>query len=90
MSSSRDQYRRVGLTSDQHQALFVQFLGWYKDSDFIFVAMEYVKHGSLSDYLDLKKSNDLSNSKEIIRQILEGLVVLHERKICHRDLKPDV
>lgn len=70
--------------------LFVQFLGWYKDEEFIFLAMEYMKHGDLSQYLVNFGPKARLEAKEIVRQLLEGLVVLHERNICHRDLKPQV
>lgn len=69
---------------------FVQFLGWYEDSNFVFVAMEYIEHGDLSQYLKSSGPKAKSEAKEIVRQLLQGLVILHERYICHRDLKPQV
>lgn len=50
--------------------------------------MEYIEHGDLSGYIKNPKAK--SDAKEITRQILEGLEVLHEKGICHRDLKPQV
>lgn len=76
------------LTTDyQHQNLFVQFYGWYedRDRDLVFLAMEYMKYGDLSKYL-----NTPLDAREITRQLLDGLIVLHERQICHRDIKPQV
>lgn len=72
----------------QRQDLFVLFFGWYENRDFVFIAMEYIEHGDLSQYL--KTPGSRSNAREITRQLLEGLAVLHEKKICHRDLKPQV
>lgn len=50
--------------------------------------MEYIEHGDLSQYLTNFGPKAKLEAKEIITQLLEGLVVLHERDICHRDLKP--
>lgn len=50
--------------------------------------MELIEHGHLGTYIAEYKAK--VNAKEITSQILEGLVVLHEREICHRDLKPQV
>lgn len=50
--------------------------------------MEYIEHGDLGHYM-AGNQNEV-DTKEITSQILEGLVVLHEREICHRDLKPQV
>lgn len=52
--------------------------------------MEYVEHGDLEQYLKEFGTAAKSHASEITRQLLEGLVVLHERNICHRDLKPQV
>lgn len=50
--------------------------------------MEFIEHGHLGTYIAEYKTK--VNAKDITLQILEGLVVLHERQICHRDLKPQV
>lgn len=50
--------------------------------------MEYIEHGDLGKYIAEYKTK--VEAREITSQILEGLVVLHEREICHRDLKPQV
>lgn len=53
----------------------------------MFIAMEFIEYGDLSN---MKPEDQRSNARDITQQILEGLEVLHERNICHRDLKPQV
>lgn len=74
----------------QHSHLFVQFFGWYENENDIFLAMEYIKNGDLSQYMKKNHDKARANSGEITKQILEGLQVLHQEGICHRDLKPQV
>lgn len=68
-------------------------LGWYEDTNSIYIAMEYMEGGDLSQYIkDDHESERMTEEKarQIIEQVLDGLVVLHKLKICHRDLKPKV
>lgn len=51
--------------------------------------MEYVPHGDLAQYIKTTP-NALRESREVTKQLLTGLSVLHSRHICHRDLKPQV
>lgn len=67
----------------------MQFFGWYENAEKIFLAMEYVQHGDLGEYIKNRDKAKI-NAREITRQLLEGLEVLHEKGICHRDLKPQV
>lgn len=68
----------------------MQFHGWYQNEYFIFLAMEYMEYGDLARYLKERKSEVQKEAKAITKQILRGLEILHENKICHRDLKPEV
>lgn len=54
------------------------------------IAMEYIAHGDLSQYMIDYSVKAKSEAQAISMQILEGLAVLHQRGICHRDLKPQV
>lgn len=66
------------------------FLGWFEDPHATYIAMEYAEHGDLAHYLDNHAEKARADAKDITRQILKGLVVMHQRNICHRDLKPEV
>lgn len=54
------------------------------------IAMEYIAHGDLGQYIKNNRGTAMSNVKEITTQILRGLVILHEKGIRHRDLKSQV
>ena len=77
----------VWLTTFQHGARFVQFFRWYESDDYIHIAMEYVSHGHLRNYLEMERPE--SEAKVLIRQLLEGLVIIHQEGLAHRDLKPE-
>ena len=67
------------------------FLCNYSDgesADYIHIAMEYVPHTNLRNYLKMERAE--SEAKAVIRQLLEGLVVIHETGFAHRNLKPEV
>ena len=74
----------------QNRGLPLQLLGWYESSDYDDVAMEYryISHGHLRNYPEVRGSE--SEAKAITRQLLEGLVIIHQDGYAHRDLKPEV
>jgi len=53
--------------------------------------MEYLPEGDLGAYLR-KHSSGIpeDESRHIIGQILQALVVMHQEKLAHRDIKPGV
>jgi serine/threonine protein kinase len=76
----------------------VKFLGWYDDREsnqsptFLYLAMDYVPHGSLADNfpLNLGMIGSESEIQSISLQILEALRIMHQEGFVHRDLKPQV
>ncbi|KAI5836940.1 kinase-like domain-containing protein [Morchella snyderi] len=89
----RDSYMKeviaLSKVSDRRD-LFVDFFGWYEDRESLYIAMEYVANGDLGVYIKAHKKSQIPEAtcQEISKQLLEALQVLHERLICHRDLKP--
>ncbi|KAL0633274.1 hypothetical protein Q9L58_007827 [Maublancomyces gigas] len=73
---------------NDYPELFVDFHGWYEDKHCIYLAMEYVPHGDLGEHMRANGVIDEPLAIVISRQILQGLVVLHGKGICHRNLKP--
>ena len=65
---------------------FVQFYGWYESLEDIYLVMEYFPLGDLERYMDRHLSK--FQVKVIIRQLLEGLCIMHQNEFTHRDLKP--
>lgn len=65
---------------------FVPFYGWYESPEDVYLAMEYFPLGDLERYMDRQLS--ILQIKIIIRQLLEGLCIMHRDGFTHRDLKP--
>jgi len=71
--------------------VFVDFFGWFRDGSEMFLAMEYIHLGDL-------ETNVMANSgllpeteaREIAKQMLSGVKIMHAASFAHRDLKPQV
>ncbi|PUU83722.1 kinase-like domain-containing protein [Tuber borchii] len=63
------------------------FLGWFEDSENLYISMEYFEKGDLRRYLSERVS--VPTAKLLARQLLEGLNVMHRNGIAHRDIKPE-
>jgi serine/threonine protein kinase len=75
------------LNKPEYRSLFVEFLGWFEDSDRLYIAMECFEQGDLRKQLDGPLPEEVV--QRITRQVIKGLQVMHENGIAHRDLKPD-
>ncbi|KAH7087608.1 kinase-like domain-containing protein [Paraphoma chrysanthemicola] len=83
------QLRELGYGgSGAFRDLFVEFYGWYRDQNWLYISMEYCEHLDLGTYL--KEHNRLleAHIQSIARQVLTALSYMHECGFAHRDLKP--
>ena len=67
---------------------FVQLLGWYRDNQNLYIAMEYFELGDLGQCVTAALPEH--ESQMIVAQVTEALEFMHQRNIAHRDLKPSV
>lgn len=80
--------REFDIMTKMHHPNIVQFLG-YIDDPFIIV-MEYIPNGDLLQNIE-KKILSKSQKKNIMKDILQGLAYIHNRRpysLIHRDIKP--
>ncbi|ORX80340.1 Pkinase-domain-containing protein [Anaeromyces robustus] len=66
----------------------VNFIDGYFYNDKLWVIMEYVSGGTLTDILVNNFMNE-SQISVVCREVLQGLVFLHSKNIIHRDIKSD-
>jgi len=68
----------------------VKFIANYENSEFIFIVMELLNSGNLTQYLEKNKTSiNEKMAANICKQIAEALLYLHKYGIIHRDIKPD-
>ena len=73
-----------------HHPNIVKLLDHFENAEYIFLVMEYISGGDLSEYMNRNKYNfPEERISQIIYQITQGLKYLHHFGIIHRDLKPE-
>ncbi|XP_076059399.1 serine/threonine-protein kinase Chk1-like [Oratosquilla oratoria] len=71
----------------QHENI-VAFLGEEKDSENLYVFLEYVNGGTLEDRIGSKGVSE-RRAKLYFSQLIQGVKYLHSQNIVHRDIKPE-
>ncbi|KAF8428383.1 kinase-like domain-containing protein [Tirmania nivea] len=67
----------------------VQYHECLEDDTHIYIVMEFIGGGDLNDYINKHGKMEEDLVQEVTRQILRGIMYVHERGISHRDIKPD-
>ena len=67
----------------------VKFFGFFETNNQLFIKMEYIKYGTLSQWIKNHRIISEEEASIIIRRILSAIVYLHSKQICHRDIKPE-
>lgn len=71
----------------QHPSI-VNYIDSFLVKEYLWVVMEYMEGGMLTDIIDREKFTE-SQISTILLETLRGLVHLHQRNIIHRDIKSD-
>ncbi|CUS11453.1 unnamed protein product, partial [Tuber aestivum] len=83
---SRELLAMAILTKVRWPSLFVEFLGWFEEPETLYIAMEYLEEGDLAGHRGGSLPQEIV--RDISKQILQGLEIMHQQGIAHRDLKP--
>jgi serine/threonine-protein kinase len=59
-----------------------------EDTQYAYIAMEYVEGNTLREYLARGAQFDERDAVSIMSQLLDALEFAHQRKVWHRDVKP--
>ena len=79
--------QEIDLLQGLQHANIVQYLGTSCDEKHLNIFLEYVPGGSIAGMLKQYRNFGEPLVRNFVRQILEGLVYLHDRDIIHRDIK---
>ncbi|EGZ69864.1 kinase-like protein [Neurospora tetrasperma FGSC 2509] len=89
--SSHKKHQDRSNIDDQYERRFVQFLGWYEDANYLYLAMEFLECGSLQRFFEVRKAPfEEEEAATIIQQVAEALQFIHSKDFIHRNLKPSV
>ena len=72
----------------------IKLYDFYQTSNNLYLIMDYINGGSLSEYLaeyKLKKGSAFPQKiiQYFVKQIVQGLIYIHSKNIIHRDIKLD-
>ncbi|CAM2722413.1 unnamed protein product [Rotaria socialis] len=65
----------------------VELLNYFYDDKYVYLILELCSHGDLERYLKEKKTLSESETQTIVKQVVDGLLYLHNHGIIHRDIK---
>ncbi|CAD2218246.1 hypothetical protein AGDE_11507 [Angomonas deanei] len=81
--------REIIVMRKLHHPSIINYLGASRDENCLQIFMEYIGGGSIGDALKADGPFPEDRARGYTKQLLNGLLYLHERKILHRDLKGD-
>eukprot|EP00249_Psilotum_nudum_P017689 c26442_g2_i1 orf=619-1686(-) len=88
LAITRQIMREMAILKGANSPYIVRCHGISDKGGEISFVLEYMDGGSLADVLQSQKKISEYYLAEVARQVLRGLMYLHQNKIVHRDIKP--
>ena len=81
--------REIAIMRTLKHENVVRYFGTHKTGSELYIVMEFVNGGSLTEYVKKRRPQGLDppHAAKLMRQLLEGLAYIHEAGVLHRDLK---
>ena len=79
----------ISLLKQLSHPNIVKFYGFLEANNQLLIKMEYIKYGTLKNWIQNKEKISEDEASTILRNILSAIEYLHYKQICHRDLKPE-
>ena len=67
----------------------VKFYGYSETNNQLLIKMEYIKYGTLSNWMKSNHKISEEDASLILGKVLSAVEYLHSMQICHRDIKPE-
>ncbi|KAJ1369799.1 Serine/threonine-protein kinase PAK 2 [Parelaphostrongylus tenuis] len=81
-------FNEVSIMRDYQHANIVRMFSSHLVGDELWVVMEYMEGGSLTDIVTQTRMTE-AQIATVSLQVLKGLEFLHARRVIHRDIKSD-
>jgi len=89
-NSIRKMKEEITILKQLKHENIVQFYGYEETNSNLYIMMEYLKYGTLREYMNKNKGKiSEENASIIIQKLLSATDYLHNKQICHRDIKPE-
>ncbi|KAI0228355.1 Mitogen-activated protein kinase kinase kinase 2 [Lamellibrachia satsuma] len=77
----------IQLLKNLHHIRIVQYFGCQEIGTFLNIFMEFMAGGSVKDHINQYGALKENVTRKYTRQVVEGLIYLHDLMIVHRDIK---
>ena len=85
----KDMKEEISILKKINHNNIVKFYGYHETNNQLLIKMEYIKYGTLSNWMKNHHKISEDEASIIVGRVLSAVEYLHSMQICHRDIKPE-